>query len=82
MWFTVLRHDKRPAVLLNALANELASEGITLIDSTKYCAEHLASPGVMTRRQPTEAAGQRRRKRQAPAAHDDARRWRGDRLRQ
>jgi DUF1009 family protein len=25
-----------------------------LIDTTKYCTEHLAAPGVMTKRQPTE----------------------------
>jgi DUF1009 family protein len=25
-----------------------------LIDSTRYCAEHLATPGVMTRRQPND----------------------------
>ena len=55
VWFTTLRHDKRPGTLLKALASEMASEGITLIDSTKYCAEHLATPGVMTRRQPTDA---------------------------
>jgi DUF1009 family protein len=55
VWFTTMRHDKRPGTLLKALANEMASEGITLIDSTKYCAEHLATPGVMTRRQPTDA---------------------------
>ncbi|MGB7158734.1 MAG: UDP-2,3-diacylglucosamine diphosphatase LpxI [Tepidisphaeraceae bacterium] len=55
VWFTTLRHDKRPGTLLKALANEMASEGITLIDSTKYCADHLATPGVMTRRQPTDA---------------------------
>jgi DUF1009 family protein len=55
VWFTTLRHDKRPGTLLKALASEMAGEGITLIDSTKYCAEHMATPGVMTRRQPTEA---------------------------
>jgi DUF1009 family protein len=38
LWFSKLRND----------------EGITLIDSTKYCSEHLASAGVMTRRQPTD----------------------------
>lgn len=54
LWFTHLRHDKRPKAVLNALANELHREGITLIDSTAYCTEHLATPGVMTRRQPTE----------------------------
>jgi len=30
-------------------------EGITLIDSTAYCADHLATPGVMTRCQPSAA---------------------------
>jgi DUF1009 family protein len=55
MWFTKLRHDKRPKAVLTALAEELAGEGITLIDSTKYCADHLATPGVMTRTQPSES---------------------------
>ena len=55
VWFTTLRRDKRPGTLLKALAAEFASEGITLIDSTKYCADQLASNGVMTRRQPTDA---------------------------
>jgi len=54
LWFTTLRHDKSAAAILRAIAEELAREGIMLIDSTKYCAEHLATPGVMTRRQPTE----------------------------
>ncbi|WP_428937432.1 LpxI family protein [Fontivita pretiosa] len=54
LWFTTLRHDKSAAAILRAIADELAREGIMLIDSTKYCAEHLATPGVMTRRQPTE----------------------------
>jgi DUF1009 family protein len=55
LWFKTLRHDKRPGAVLKALANELAGEGITLIDSTKYTPDHLATPGVMTQRQPTEA---------------------------
>ncbi len=54
LWFSTLRHDKSAGAVLRALHDELASEGITLIDSTRYCAEHLATPGVMTRRQPTE----------------------------
>ena len=57
IWRT-LRRDKRPQVILNALINELASAGITLIDSTQYCTEHLATAGVMTRRQPTETQWQ------------------------
>jgi DUF1009 family protein len=39
--------------LLRALADELASGGIILEDSTQYCQEHLASVGVMTTRQPS-----------------------------
>jgi DUF1009 family protein len=54
VWFTRLRHDKRDHAVLLAVNDELASEGITLIDSTKYSREHLASPGVMGKRQPTE----------------------------
>jgi len=58
LWMRKLRHDKRPGTVLAAVTAELASEGIILIDSTRYCAEHLASDGVMTDRQPTEAQWQ------------------------
>lgn len=44
--------DKRNDILLCALADELSSGGINLIDSTKYCKEHLATKGVMTKTQP------------------------------
>jgi DUF1009 family protein len=54
LWFNTLRHDKNPGTVLRAISDELAREGITLIDSTKYCIEHLASPGVMAKRHPTE----------------------------
>ncbi|HEY7118628.1 MAG TPA: UDP-2,3-diacylglucosamine diphosphatase LpxI [Tepidisphaeraceae bacterium] len=54
LWFTRLRRDKRDHAVLLAVADELAKEGITLIDSTAYCPDQLATPGVMTRRQPTE----------------------------
>lgn len=53
VFFNVLRHDKRDHAVLLAIADELAKDGITLIDSTRYCTEHLPTPGVMTRRQPT-----------------------------
>ena len=53
--WNVWRRDGRPQAILTALVNELSSAGITLIDSTRYCAEHLATAGVMTRRQPTDA---------------------------
>jgi hypothetical protein len=54
LWFNTLRHDKSPAGVLRAISNEFADEGITLIDSTKYCTEHLATAGVMTKREPSE----------------------------
>ncbi len=55
LWFTDLRRDKRPAAVLSMIARELASEGITLIDSTSYTPESLAEVGVMTKhREPTD----------------------------
>ena len=58
LWFTDLRHDKRASVVLNTIARQLAAEGITLIDSTRYTPDQLATPGVMTRRQPTDSQWQ------------------------
>jgi DUF1009 family protein len=55
VFFTRLRNDKRDHAVLLAVVDELAKDGIELIDSTAYCKEHLASEGVMTRRQPSEA---------------------------
>ncbi len=55
LWYGRLRvKDKRNDSLLCALADELASGGIILDDSTKYCQEHLAKEGVMTQRQPSD----------------------------
>jgi len=44
--------NKLTDTLLSALADELATGGIHLENSTMYCQEHLADSGVMTRRQP------------------------------
>jgi len=55
LWFTELRHDKRDQAVLYAVIRELGKEGITLIDSTQYTRDHLATEGVMTRRQPSES---------------------------
>lgn len=52
VWLTRLRHDRRPFAILNAIADELAASGITLIDSTHYTTDQLATEGVMTKRQP------------------------------
>jgi len=54
LWYRKLRHDKRDVAILTAVADELASEGITLIDSTTHLPDHLATGGVLTRRQPTD----------------------------
>jgi len=54
MWYRHVRHDKRASAVLNTIARELAAEGITLIDSTTYTPDQLATPGVMTSRQPTQ----------------------------
>jgi DUF1009 family protein len=44
--------DKRTDTLLSALAEELASGGIHLENTTMYCQEHLAEAGVMTSHPP------------------------------
>lgn len=50
----IMRRDKRDQSLLLAVADELAREGFPLADSTKYTTEHLATPGVMTARAPSD----------------------------
>jgi len=52
LWLGTLRGDRRNDRLLGAVADELESAGITLIDSTRYIPDHLADPGPMTRRRP------------------------------
>lgn len=56
LWYRKLRHDRRDQAVLAAVADELQKNGITLIDSTQYIREHLATPGILTPNQPT--AGQ------------------------
>lgn len=53
LWYRVLRHDRRNAALLTAVANELANSGVNLMDSTQYISEYMAHEGVLTRTQPT-----------------------------
>lgn len=55
-WFRS-RKDRRSHVLLAFVADELAREGVQLIDSTAHIPEHLATAGPMTERKPT--AGQK-----------------------
>jgi DUF1009 family protein len=56
IWYRRLRHDRRNAALLAAVADELAANGITLIDSTTYIPDHLATPGRMGAIEPSAQA--------------------------
>ena len=47
--------DKLDDSLLSALADELATGGIVLENSTMYCKEHLATEGLMTKRHPNSS---------------------------
>ncbi|MHC4265900.1 MAG: LpxI family protein [Planctomycetota bacterium] len=47
-YWRLLGKDKRNDSVLSAVADELASGGIILENSTMYCKEHLASEGLMT----------------------------------
>jgi len=50
IWYWRLRgKDKLDNLVLCAIADELATGGIILEKSVKYCKEHLATAGVMTR---------------------------------
>lgn len=51
-YWRLRKHDKRDDNILGALAEELASGGIILKNSTKYCSEYLADEGVMTEVKP------------------------------
>ena len=53
-WFTILRKDRRSETAMLTAAAELEKRGITLIDSTTYCRDQLATAGVMGTRQPSE----------------------------
>ncbi len=46
VWYFHTR-DKRNDTLLTAVANEMSRQGLTLIDSTRYCPEALAADGVL-----------------------------------
>jgi DUF1009 family protein len=56
LWFRKLRHDRRSATLLRTVADDLATEGVVLIDSTRYIPDHLATEGPMGRVHPDARA--------------------------
>jgi hypothetical protein len=49
LWYSRLRKDKRDNAVLLAVADELRKEGIELVSSVRYCREHLADEGLMTK---------------------------------
>lgn len=55
IWFGRIKHDKRTATLLRALADELSAGGVDLIDGRPYVSESLATEGLMSRHAPTAA---------------------------
>jgi len=55
-YWRLRKTEKQNDRLLNALADELASSGIVLENSTMYCKEHIATKGVMTGHQPSAQA--------------------------
>lgn len=53
IWYRRSR-DRRNLSILAAVADELADEGITVVNSVQYCADSLADEGVMGRVSPTD----------------------------
>ena len=54
IWYWRLRRENKQAdTLMRAVADELASSGIILENSTMYCKEHMATSGIMTDHQPS-----------------------------
>ena len=53
LWYRRLRHDRRDATVLAAIADELLTSGVTLIDSTTHIHQHLAGSGVLGSVAPT-----------------------------
>ncbi|MFI4860108.1 MAG: LpxI family protein [Phycisphaerales bacterium JB063] len=53
LFFWDLRKDRRSQGMLGAVATELLKVGVELVDTTQYIPDHLATPGVLTARQPS-----------------------------
>ncbi len=54
LWYRTLRHDRRDATVLAAIADELQKSGVTLIDSTTHISDHLVGTGVLGTVTPSE----------------------------
>jgi DUF1009 family protein len=53
-YWRLRKKNKADQTILQAIADELASGGIILQDSTQYCGEHLADKGLLTTVQPDQ----------------------------
>jgi hypothetical protein len=53
LWYRTLRHDRRDATVLTAIADELHKSGVTLINSTTHIPDHLAETGTLGNVSPT-----------------------------
>jgi UDP-2,3-diacylglucosamine hydrolase len=51
IWYRRSKGDRRNLAILGTLADELKEEGITVVNSVKYCQEAMAEAGVMTKRE-------------------------------
>jgi DUF1009 family protein len=54
LWFFEVA-DRRNDTILRATADHMQRRGITLVNSIQYCDDHMATEGVLTRRQPSPA---------------------------
>jgi len=54
IWFRRARGARRNLAILGALADELQDEGITVVNSIKYCSEAMAEEGVLTKCSPSK----------------------------
>lgn len=54
LWYRRLRHDRRNATVLAAVAEELDRGGIRLLDSTTFIEDHLAEEGVLGQARPSD----------------------------
>lgn len=55
LYYQRLRFDRRSPALLAAVAEELSTSGVHLMDSTRFIPDHIATEGIMGRTLPTAA---------------------------
>jgi DUF1009 family protein len=49
LWFFKVREDRRDNAVLAAVVEEFGKKGIQMVSCVKFCEEHLAADGLMTR---------------------------------